>query len=814
MDKLYWLELIPENLHGDRSDFDYRQIVGEQILHLAQFQQQGYPILPSFVIGADVWQEFFQGLFSSEEVFTDLPHVLSRLNLNDWRELQQWANLVGDRILHQNIPNPWLELIFQGVQQWQCRCVSLRPVFILPSDIQLPEYMTSLLAMDSCVCDLDAIANALKRVWCRVWSATSLVYWQSLGINIGQIQVAILVQPLNDIVKSGSLIANSQVWEVRATWGLGLAIARGHVIPDIDKINPLQGRVIERKLGHKTVADWVVTDTNKLEEYQTRAITPLNPQTCIATCILTDEQQQQFALSPQNLEQLTVLAERVRTDMWGKISPPQDFFPHFHLEWIVLATAEGERLLLTNVMIPPQRNQSDIYHISGLGAASGRATGTAYVISNLNSHVQSIPSGSILVAPSIAAEWLPLLTNSVGIITEQGGLTSHAAILARELRIPAVVRVKGATVQINTGDHLLIDGDKGEVFCNMMIGGEGEDFDLSHEHLNFEDDITDAQASNLDVTQSIDVMRNSTPYYLSLPPIATQLFVNLSQIQSLEGIQSHPIDGVGLLRSELMGIPLLEGRSLEDWLGQSRRQTKLRERWSEYICRFAKALAPKPIFYRTYDGRYLHRQTPTPTEINLSDPHLDHGTLNYIRNPELLEFELNALGEVFKAGYTNLNLILPFVRNVEEFVYCRNQVIAAGLKQNPEFQLWIMAEVPSVLFLLPEYVRAGVQGIAIGTNDLTRLLFAIDRDTSIPGLDGHHSAVRKAIQQLINAAKTAGIPCSICGYAVSQYPEMIEDVIRWGITAISVEPSAIATTYHAIARAEHRLILAAAREKI
>jgi pyruvate,water dikinase len=139
--------------------------------------------------------------------------------------------------------------------------------------------------------------------------------------------------------------------------------------------------------------------------------------------------------------------------------------------------------------------------------------------------------------------------------------------------------------------------------------------------------------------------------------------------------------------------------------------------------------------------------------------------------------------------------------------------------QISQFQLWIMAEVPSILFLLPEYIQAGVMGISIGTNDLTQLLLGIDREQGKPGigskyLDESHPAVMGAISQLIKMSQAGGIPCSICGQAPVLYPEMIDKLIEWGISSISVEPEAVERTYQAIARAEQRLILAAARRQL
>jgi pyruvate, water dikinase len=185
-------------------------------------------------------------------------------------------------------------------------------------------------------------------------------------------------------------------------------------------------------------------------------------------------------------------------------------------------------------------------------------------------------------------------------------------------------------------------------------------------------------------------------------------------------------------------------------------------------------------------------------------------------DPTCFDLELEALAQVQEMGYANLHLMLPFVRTVEEFVFCRRRVEQTELTENPQFQLWIMAEVPSVLFLLFDYVKAGVQGISIGTNDLTQLLLATDRDRETLGsnLNSSHPAVKRALKQLIETAKNAGVPCSICGQAPTQYPELIDLLVLWGISSISVDINEVERTYYAIARAEQRLLLEAARRRV
>jgi pyruvate, water dikinase len=272
---------------------------------------------------------------------------------------------------------------------------------------------------------------------------------------------------------------------------------------------------------------------------------------------------------------------------------------------------------------------------------------------------------------------------------------------------------------------------------------------------------------------------------------------------------------VGLLRSELMAVEILAGEHPHTWLAQGRLE-QLLKLWVEQILKFARAFAPQPVFYRSLDLR-SHEQPPHHLEEHSQLPMLGlRGTFSYLQNPDLFDLELAAIATVQQSGYSNLRLLLPFVRTVEEFVFCRNRVWQAGLNRVSGFQLWIMAEVPSVLFLLPEYVKAGVQGISIGTNDLTQLLLGVDRDQGqlAAAFDELHPAVMSAIARLIRMSREAGIPCSLCGQAPALYPEMIDQLVEWGISSISVEPEAVERTIRAIARAEQRLILEAARQKL
>jgi pyruvate,water dikinase len=232
---------------------------------------------------------------------------------------------------------------------------------------------------------------------------------------------------------------------------------------------------------------------------------------------------------------------------------------------------------------------------------------------------------------------------------------------------------------------------------------------------------------------------------------------------------------------------------------------------------FAAGFAPRPITYRTIDFRTNEfrglegGERFEPVEAN---PMIGfRGALRYTRDAEVFGLELEAIRRVWDAGHRNLHVMLPFVRTANELAGCCGLVAASGLLDRKGFELWIMAEVPSVLFNLERYSQLGVAGISIGSNDLTQLVLGADRDSELVAevFDERDPAVTDYLAQLIPRANALGLGTSICGQAPSVYPEYAELLVRAGIDAISVNIDAVDRTRRLVAAAEQRLLLETAR---
>ena len=296
---------------------------------------------------------------------------------------------------------------------------------------------------------------------------------------------------------------------------------------------------------------------------------------------------------------------------------------------------------------------------------------------------------------------------------------------------------------------------------------------------------------------------------------ATALLLNLSEPSQVARAAALDVDGVGLLRAELMVIEALEGDHPRLLLEEGRTDEFV-ERMAESLTTFAAGFSPRPVTYRTIDFRtneFRGLRGGERFEPEEANPMIGYrGVQRYVREPDLFALELEAIRRVWDAGHTNLHVMLPFVAPPTKVATCLSHVAESGLPARAGFELWIMAEVPSVLFNLERYADLGVAGISIGSNDLTQLLLGADRDSELLAtFDERDPAVVAYLEALIPRARALGLKTSICGQAPSVHPEYAELLVRAGIDAISVNIDVVDRTRRLIDVAERRLLLDAAR---
>jgi pyruvate, water dikinase len=770
VDEIYWLDQIQSS---------HRSAVGDKAFYLGLLSQWQFPAVPGFVVPVAAFQDFLSRVNWQGQMFVDLPHSSLYVDTNNPRQLQVVAQDIRQAILATPLPDSLLETLQHQIQQWQTSAVIFRPSFGLQSglDPTVSSRTTGLLQSQICRPERETLAQGLKQTWAELFRARSLFYWQHLGIQLQQIQFAVLVQPIESVIAAGEMIVTPDHLQIQATWGLGHGL-QGDSSADRYSIN-LRSGLQRHQVGRKVYA-YQIAASEAPHPVISTWLTSVQP--CLDFSLIAPEQQSQPVLSLEQFQELAYLGRQIQSEFnmplkleWTlarstnhptQTNNPLQTLPVFYFTQVTPQFSSTAQALhpaeISNIktQILPQA----AHFQTGLAAAPGRAVAAAWLLDQ-NADLTAVPANVIVVASVVTPEQVIGLRQAAGLVTEQGGMTSHAAILARELGIPAIVGVAQITRLIQSGDSIAIDGDRGIVYYGEI--------DTATDWISTQ---TTAPQTTAAAPSQIDRPR---------PPRKVQLLVTLSQPTRLARIASASVDGVGLLRSELLLLELFEQTHPLSWLKDH--STTAAAQISERILPFVKAFAPRPVFYRSLD---LRSHEFSGEVISTPNAMLGiRGSFSYQVDPSGFKTELAALKQLQQRGYHNLRLLLPFVRTVEEFIFCRQQVEQAGLTQDPAFQVWIMAEVPSVLMLLPDYVAAGVQGITIGTNDLTQLLLGVDRDhpQMAAAFNPYHPAVLRAIQQLVQTAHQLGIPCAICGQALERHPDFVRSLIEWGVTALSVE---------------------------
>ena len=624
----------------------------------------------------------------------------------------------------------------------------------------------------------DAVIDAVRRCWRSLFGARTICYRGMNGFAQADMDVAVVVQLQVDSTRAGVMFTvNPATGErgelvIEGSFGLGEAVVSGSVSPDRYVVDKATLAIRRREVHHKDLVIEYAPDGGTQQR------------------TLSGEEALRPVLTDEEVVAVAELGRRIE-EHYGS---PQDtewaFDPDGAL-WMLqsrpITTLHDEAAPSTTGSEP---SEPQTVLLRGLGGAPGSASGAARVLTSLQDSA-SLSDGDVLVTHMTSPDWLPLLHRAAAVVTDSGGMTCHAAIVSRELGIPCVVGTGEATRRLRDGEIVTVDATRGVVFEGAR---------------------PPTHASEPTPATPVD---GSAPVVAG-PVTATQILVNLSEPSQVQRVKDLPVDGVGLLRAEMMVLEALGGDHPRTLLEEGRGDEFVL-RMAEGLTTFAAGFAPRPVTYRTIDFRtneFSGLRGGERFEPHESNPMIGYrGALRYTKEPDVFRLELAALSRVWDSGLHNLHAMLPFVRTARELRRCRELISEAGLLDRPGFELWVMAEVPSVLFNLEQYSALGVAGISIGSNDLTQLLLGADRDNEVLAetFDERDPAVIAYLCELIPRAHELGLRTSICGQAPSVHPEYAELLVRAGIDAISVSVDVIDRTRALVATAEQRVLLDAAR---
>lgn len=616
------------------------------------------------------------------------------------------------------------------------------------------------------------LVEAVKDCWISLFTARAIFYRDQNKIPHKKVLIAVVVQQMVESQISGVAFTINPVTQeknmmlVEAIWGLGELLVQGAVVPDRYHLSRTSLDIKSVEVSPQEVELVKSGPTNKEKK------------------ILGSRKKKQKL----NEKQIKTLGKILR-DIHQHYFFPQD------IEW---AYQKGKFYIVQTRPVTTLKSEArstkfetnskfKIQNLNlilkGLPASPGIASGRVIKIKSAR-ELGKVKEGDVLVTKMTSPDFVPAMRRVSAIVTDSGGQTSHAAIVSRELGVPCVVGTKNATSFLTNGLIVTVDGSKGLVYKGGFKGGSVK-----------------GKGENLEDSSLITT-------YSSLKT-ATKVYVNLAEPEKAQEIAAKNVDGVGLLRAEFMiaEIGLHPKKAIQD--GKSKDYIK---KLSENLTTFCEAFYPRPVVYRATDfktNEYKNLKGGEKFEPEEANPLMGfRGALRYINDPQVFNLELSAIKAVREQGLKNLWLMIPFVRSPHELTEVKKMVVGKGLLRGPTFQLWLMVELPINVILLPDFIKVGIDGVSIGSNDLTMLILGTDRDneTVAGSFDERSPAVLWALRHTISICKNYHVSSSICGQAPSSYPDLVENLVKWGITSVSVNPDAIDKVRENIYEAEKNLV--------
>lgn len=763
-------------------------VVGGKGANLGELTVKGVDVPPGFCVTAQAYTDFIKGAGIGDKIRS----IVESVDVESSVDLAQACEKVRRIIEETPIPvDMEAEMITAygdlerkvGVEGLRVAVRSSATAEDLPDASFAGQQDTYLHVIGS-----DSVVAHVRRCWASLWTARATYYRSKQGYDHFQVALSAVVQKMVSSERSGVMFTANPITDSRsqimieASWGLGEAVVSGMVTPD--------EYVLDKR-------DLALMDCNVAEK-RTMVVEKSGDQGTVSVAVAE-------YLGPEFVTKQCLGIEEIKTlGLAGKRIEELYGFP-MDVEWAFDGDTSRLYILqarpVTTLKKEESKEETKVEDkkslkvlVRGLAASPGIASGQVVVVKDMD-EIDRVTQGQIMVTTMTNPDMVPAMKRAAAVVTDEGGRTCHAAIVSRELGIPCIVGSKDGSARLTEGATVTVDATRGVVYDGAVS-------------------LSSDQDKHSPVAPGAAPGYNREMVYDLAPVTGTKIYMNLGDSSVVDKYKNLPFDGIGLMRTEFifnsLGVhPMYLVRNGE---GQ-----KLVEAMSDSITTVAQAVYPRPVVVRLSDFRtneFRGLKGGEEVEPEENNPMIGwRGVSRYISKEyeEGFRLECQAIKKIRdEFGLINVWVMLPFVRTTWELEQVKEIMASEGLVRNKSFKLWIMAEVPAVVFAADEFAQM-VDGFSIGSNDLTQLVMGVDRDSGILNTMGYFDerniSVTRAIETLVKAAHRHGITCSICGQGPSLYPDFAEFLVKCGIDSMSVNPDTVAYTRKLVAGVEQRLIL-------
>ncbi len=758
------------------------EIVGGKGANLGEMTNAKLPIPPGFMVTAQTYKEFIEETGIKDKILD----MLKELDVNDTGKLQKTAKEVQKLIEETEMPEEIKEDIkenysmigvhgksdtedvLEGKEEFVA-CRSSATAEDLPDASFAGQQATFLNIKGE-----DDVVKHVRKCWASLFTARAIYYRKKNDFPTENVFIAVVVQRMVNADKAGVMFSinpstndDTEVM-IEGAFGLGEAVVSGSVNPDlyiVDKESLEIKKIEVKEQKKKIVKD---EETGKTVEKK-----------------LSKEEEDKQVCNNKEIRELARLAKKIEKH-YGK---PQD------LEWAIeenkVYIVQSRAVTTFKKKGKESKEESEGKSeegakvlVKGETASAGVASGPVKIIKNAD-ELDKINEGDILVTTMTTPDMVPAMQKATAIVTDEGGLTCHAAIVSREMGTPCIVGTGDATQKLEDGKEVTVHATHGKVY-------EGK---LEETEKKKEEKIVQASAPIITATK-IKVISD-------LPDMAEKTSAE------------HDPDGVGLVRLEIMIAQ--GGIHPAEYIRQGKKEDYIKL-LMKGIGGIAKAFKGKKVWIRTSDMRSdeyrnLEGGDKEPKE---TDPMLGwHAIRRCLDEPEILKAEFEAVKRLHDEGLTDVGVMVPFLIRTRELRKAKEIMREVGLEPCEDIDFGVMIETPASCWIIDKLIEEGISFVSFGTNDLTQLTLGIDRNNGrIAKLfDEMHEAVLGEMSMVIRACKKAGVETSICGQAGSR-PEMAKFLVNEGIDSISANADAVEDIRMVVAQTERALLLEAEREEI